>query len=208
MVLPENPQRAVFFELGGREVFEALDLTPVPLSIVRHPTLSLTARALYMAMLTDVDEYGIFQGTLRDLARWMGVSVRSVRQTLEVHLIPAKLVETHRDGVHRVFRCTAHAGSDREPPEQQWDEQVVYFAQGAISQLIKIGTTTNLKKRLQALRTGSPEPLVLLGAIPGGDQEERELHQRFSSQRINGEWFSPSPELLRAAAGELDSSQG
>lgn len=193
---------------GAKEAFERLGTALVPSSVIRDGTLEPNVRALYMTMLDDVDAYGVYMGTIDELAQALGVSVRTIRKMLAVHLIPKRLVEVHRNGVHRVFRCTAHAGDYGEPPEPNWDRQIVYFVQGTISGLIKIGTTTNLKKRLQALRTGSAEPLVLLGAIPGGDREEQAFHARFGSQRVQGEWFSPSPELLRIAAGERAHVQG
>lgn len=43
---------------------------------------------------------------------------------------------------------------------------VVYFIQSDIG-LIKIGTTTSLVRRLNAFRTATDRPLVLLKAVPG-----------------------------------------
>lgn len=54
---------------------------------------------------------------------------------------------------------------------------------------IKIGFTTNLKSRLDSLRTGSPVKLALVFTHPGTQQDERALHKRFAEHRMEGEWF-------------------
>jgi hypothetical protein len=44
---------------------------------------------------------------------------------------------------------------------------------------------------------GGPLPAT----IPGDAADERELHLRFASHRISGEWFSPDAELLEFIRG-------
>ena len=70
----------------------------------------------------------------------------------------------------------------------------VYFVRGG--EHVKIGHTRNFAKRLGALANGSPVPLELIGAMPGGRDEERELHRRFAHLRGPGEWFRATGELL------------
>lgn len=138
MVLTENPQRNVVFAPGAEESLRRLEASPIPNAILRHPTLTPEARAVYMMMLTCMDGAGIYRGTLQDLSLWSGVTVREVRRILERHLIPAGLVEPHRRGVHRVFHCTVYTGDFDEPTQRRWDEQIIYFAQGTFSGLVKI----------------------------------------------------------------------
>lgn len=71
----------------------------------------------------------------------------------------------------------------------------VYFIR-AQSGDIKIGCTSNVKRRLKALQTSAGEPLELLATMPGKHAAETRLHQRFHHLRKSGEWFSPAPELL------------
>ena len=66
---------------------------------------------------------------------------------------------------------------------------MIYFIQAERSKAIKIGKANDPHQRLAAFRTSSPEPLKLLGTIPGDLKEEAELHQRFSKHRLLGEWF-------------------
>lgn len=74
----------------------------------------------------------------------------------------------------------------------------VYFirAKGDPSSPIKIGWTTNIIGRLEALQTGFPHELEVVGSTPGDIQREKDLHKRFSGLRLRGEWFSPSADLL------------
>lgn len=72
---------------------------------------------------------------------------------------------------------------------------------------IKIGF---MKKRtdlrLRTLQTGCPYPLFLVGTVPGTYRDERTLHRRFSAQRLSGEWFERTPELLAHIKGACDNA--
>ena len=70
----------------------------------------------------------------------------------------------------------------------------VYFVQGA--DLIKIGTTRTVNKRILALCGGSPVPLKLLLVIPGSTELERCLHRQHENARAHGEWFRSTERLL------------
>lgn len=54
---------------------------------------------------------------------------------------------------------------------------------------VKIGYTTNLKRRLSDLRGASPSKLRLLLSLPGSLEDEHGLHERFADYRLRGEWF-------------------
>ena len=71
---------------------------------------------------------------------------------------------------------------------------VVYFVKHKTMKPIKIGVTSNLTKRLQALRVSCPYGLDLIGRIlsPEPKELESKLHKRLKSKRLNGEWFDIS----------------
>lgn len=74
---------------------------------------------------------------------------------------------------------------------------MIYFFTNKKS--IKIGYTSQpINKRLQQLNTGSDQKLWCIGYVNGNIDKEKELHKKFDSARIrhNGEWFSPSSELI------------
>lgn len=70
----------------------------------------------------------------------------------------------------------------------------VYFIQGAITRLIKIGYTKNPQERLCGLQIGSPDKLTLLLCLR--NVTEQSLHVRFAKSREHGEWFAPGKDLL------------
>lgn len=61
---------------------------------------------------------------------------------------------------------------------------------------VKLGISSNLKKRLKTLQTGSSTPLEVLWTLPCGDSRleavnnERKLHRACKQYRLVGEWFS------------------
>lgn len=70
---------------------------------------------------------------------------------------------------------------------------VTYFIQRVPNGPVKIGRTGNARKRLAELQTASAEQLVIRGVITSN--RERELHEKFASKRMSGEWFRCDEEL-------------
>jgi len=72
---------------------------------------------------------------------------------------------------------------------------MIYFIQDERGP-IKIGYTRSAPyKRLKSLQTSNPNKLTLLGVMEGGLKDEEELHYKFNSIRLFGEWFKPSYKL-------------
>ena len=80
--------------------------------------------------------------------------------------------------------------------EEAIPRSVIYFMQSGDKGSIKIGYTEDLDKRLSQLRSMSPTPLYLLGAIEGSRQAEEGLHAQFSHLRDHHEWYHAQDELL------------
>jgi hypothetical protein len=68
-------------------------------------------------------------------------------------------------------------------------EQLVYVIGSPGITLVKIGWTTNLRRRLSALRCMSPVPLDVLWSTAAEDGMEYGLHKLFGDIRSHGEWF-------------------
>lgn len=79
----------------------------------------------------------------------------------------------------------------RSPPVPQ---SKVYFIQ--CDKAVKIGVSFNPKQRFGLLQVGSPHEMVLLGAIDGDKETEKELHEKFDHLHLRGEWFDAHHELL------------
>lgn len=69
-------------------------------------------------------------------------------------------------------------------------EEVIYVLGAPGSSTVKIGTTTNLAKRVADIQRMSPVPLEVLWTCPGGRELETQLHRHFKALRSHGEWFT------------------
>ena len=74
---------------------------------------------------------------------------------------------------------------------------MIYFIQQGTDGPIKIGYTSgSVERRISTLQTASPEKLHLIAKGNGTKVNESMLHQMFSDERLNGEWFKPSERLI------------
>lgn len=74
---------------------------------------------------------------------------------------------------------------------QSW----VYFALCPATGFVKIGTSTQVEKRVRNLSHQSGQSLKILKCIKGSYTNESEIHRKFSSKRHHGEWFVYDYEL-------------
>jgi hypothetical protein len=60
----------------------------------------------------------------------------------------------------------------------------------------KIGITSNVSKRVQALQVGNPLPIniVIFCAVGEARKVEKQLHKAYSNKNVSGEWFKLSEE--------------
>lgn len=77
----------------------------------------------------------------------------------------------------------------------------IYFILARRSGLVKIGWSISPDLRIEALQTGSPEPLSIAHVMPGTGQLEKFLHRKYAAYRSHGEWYRLEGEL---AADLLD----
>lgn len=75
----------------------------------------------------------------------------------------------------------------------------VYVIQAGSGGAIKIGWVSHQRlvgERLSALQTGNAAELRLLASFPGTWADEQALHRRFVEDRVRGEWFAPTKDVL------------
>lgn len=101
-------------------------------------------------------------------------------------------MESQADKLIDEFRSSRRVSPGAKP--------CVYFIRAGAGP-IKIGFTTDIKRRLPGLQTSTPKRLRVLAVMPGRIGLERAMHQRFQEHRIAGEWFRPAPELLAFIKG-------
>lgn len=85
----------------------------------------------------------------------------------------------------------------------------IYFISDG--EFVKIGKSYDPEKRLHGIQTGNPKKLTILKTIKeageeGGIYTEVGLHEKFSSYRVNGEWFEYSDEI-KAFINDLDNGK-
>jgi hypothetical protein len=74
---------------------------------------------------------------------------------------------------------------------QRCEEQAVVYYVRMLGGLIKIGTTTNMKARMEAFIIEE-----VLATEPGGRDLEKERHAQFAHLKVRGERFSAGEDLL------------
>lgn len=67
--------------------------------------------------------------------------------------------------------------------------EVVYLLGADGLDLVKIGTTTDVDRRVRTMQTGLPLTLSVLWTCEGGRELERALHDKFRVHNRRGEWF-------------------
>jgi hypothetical protein len=82
---------------------------------------------------------------------------------------------------------------------------MIYFIACPAADAVKIGMVTQKHyesrpeqsafQRLTAMQSGCPFELELLALCDGGQATEAQLHLRFASHRIRGEWFKLNDDL-------------
>lgn len=70
---------------------------------------------------------------------------------------------------------------------------MIYFITNESQTTVKIGYSSDPKRRLGSIQTGQFEKLLLFGTAPGTKKVEKHLHELFKKFRIRGEWFHFAP---------------
>jgi hypothetical protein len=80
----------------------------------------------------------------------------------------------------------------------------VYMIRSGALGDVKIGFANDPLARLRQIQTGHPAKLRIIRVLEGDRGVERSLHERFQPQRLNGEWFSFSDDMLSPEIGCAD----
>jgi hypothetical protein len=62
---------------------------------------------------------------------------------------------------------------------------------------VKIGKTTDVRRRMTEMQAGMPYPPAVLAAVPEYVVTEARAHEVWAGLRRHGEWFEATPELRR-----------
>jgi hypothetical protein len=96
------------------------------------------------------------------------------------------------------------------PVPEPWTRPcLIYFISCNVPDFpIKIGSAHDLEKRTRAIQTSLPFPVVVLSAMPGTADQERDLHLHFWELRLRGEWFKRGKALLDYIARSVEINRG
>lgn len=72
----------------------------------------------------------------------------------------------------------------------------VYFIQAGDDGPVKIGYTSNVKRRLGSLQCGHYQKLKVIREINGDKRAEKRLHKICAGSHVRGEWFNFSEDIL------------
>ncbi len=75
---------------------------------------------------------------------------------------------------------------------------MVYFIADPVRDVVKIGFSKDVRKRLKQLQTSNSNQLILLGYVQGSRIEEQYYHKLFSKDKseLVGEWFVLSDNII------------
>jgi hypothetical protein len=113
---------------------------------------------------------------IRKVVKGDGFNSKSLKDALQFHALHTKNIPKNKSG-----------GAINTPV-------YTYFIKAKKMSAIKVGITTCVLQRLTALQTASPYKLKLMGYING--DREKEIHKIFEKDRLHGEWFSETQELV------------
>jgi hypothetical protein len=111
----------------------------------------------------------------------------------------------HADPLYR-WRRWFLSSPDYSPPipgarnEDVPHPGAVYFLRDSDRQQIKIGYSTDVERRVRSIGAMNCGRVELLGHINSPRWYEGLLHQIFSADRVHGEWFRESVDLLSLAS--------
>lgn len=71
----------------------------------------------------------------------------------------------------------------------------IYFIESG--NMVKIGRTKDIEKRMSSIRTSCPFPIKLLAYVVADPDLEKRIHRDFAEDRVHGEWFNLSEKLCK-----------
>ena len=90
------------------------------------------------------------------------------------------------------------------PVTRERDANYVYLIATEDFEFVKIGRARDAHARLKRLQTGNHLDLMIIAEILCEDEAEQQFHSRFKSERVRGEWFKCTDEMVGLADDDLD----
>lgn len=123
--------------------------------------------------------------------------MREAIEAAEDEVNYAMLLACRRADDFAVKEARALRRTAKKAARKAFGTSQVYVIKRKGARLIKIGVTTNVKRRMRALAAAGGGELELLVSFPGTREDEQALHARFAEHRRQGEWFEYARPLQR-----------
>jgi hypothetical protein len=174
-------------------------LSPPPLTIDELTQVCIDLRGHTLACealewLTEQPD-GIAFGAPHEIAATLR-HARSLRPYVSVASRPHPTMNWQRQGVYTLTERGKAVAQHLRHVEPSVTGGGVYFIQGELTRLIKIGYARVINSRMTLLQCGSPDVLRLVWHYEAPQSHEAELHRIFASARAHGEWFRPEADLV------------
>lgn len=163
-----------------------------------------STRLVWITMLAMTDQHGHINASVPGLAHRARVPIGDCEAALRTFLSPDPYSRTAEydgrrieviDGGWRLLNYQKYREFGNPVKGGLDAEGYVYFIGIPNGEKIKIGFSKNPWARLDALRTTEPG-LDILATERGTRQGEKDRHNEFKAERLDGEWFRASPSLL------------
>lgn len=160
---------------------------------------------------------GFSKYNAKNIANKEGVERRSISylKTIESLCSPKEFAIVKEAITHNMFVVTQNGertksleclvkvlkAGDRVVEKENNTGMVVYLL--ACDGKTKIGIAKSITNRLKMLQTGNPYPIVLINEYFQNTEamarkKEKYLHDKYSSKRVNGEWFNLTNKELES----------
>lgn len=105
-----------------------------------------------------------------------------------VYIASAEILGTNKNWRRKERQRVAER--DKRGREKPKSSECVYVIGPLNARFVKIGRSSNPRRRFKTLQTGYPEELYVYHVFPTSNMDlEQELHKRFENYRSYGEWF-------------------
>lgn len=182
--------------------------------------LSDKAKLLYIGLIAAADDQGRyrchFQLLLGRLFMFDEVVKRQLRQLLDGLAAERFIILYEVDGKEYIQirdwwrqQVNNRPRPSRHPAPPEWQDKTGFVYLLYDGELYKIGMTSSPDKRLQQLQYQDGREYTMVVSIPTPDHRglEAQLHKKFKSKRVKGEWFNLDPDdiaWIAALANEED----
>ena len=161
--------------------------TQISNDLLNDKNISLTAKGVYCFMYSKPDNFNF---TIKSLSGLLKEGERAIMNALkELKTYGWIEYKKRSSGAGEYFLNKNQDFIKRKAALGLKKSKYLYLISDLDKKNIKIGVTENVKQRLRNLQVSNPSILTVLFNIKDMAYLEYEIHKKFKSYQIKGEWF-------------------